>query len=43
MEGYYENGEFQMTRILNGDQTDWGGPYVGETPTLLHFSLGVRE
>ena len=43
MEGYYENGEFQMIRILNGDQTDWGGPYVGETPTLLHFSLGVRE
>ncbi|MDD2289858.1 MAG: DUF5597 domain-containing protein [Bacteroidales bacterium] len=43
MEGYYENGEFQMIRILNGDQTDWGGPYVGEIPTLLHFSLGVRE
>ena len=28
-EGYYEDGEFQMTRILNGDQTDWGGPYIG--------------
>lgn len=43
MEGYYEKGEFQMIRILNGDQTDWGGPYIGEIPTLLHFTLGVRE
>ncbi len=43
MEGYYENGEFQMIRVLNGDETDWGGPYIGEIPKLLHFKLGIRE
>jgi len=42
-EGYYENGKFQMIRILNGDETDWGGPYIGEKPTLLHFTLVTRE
>lgn len=41
-EGYYENGEFKMNRILNGDQTDWGGPAVGETPKLLHITLTTR-
>ena len=42
-EGYYENDEYQMIRILNGDETDWGGPYIGEKPTLLHFKLVTRE
>jgi len=42
-EGYYENGAFQMIRILNGDETDWGGPYFGEKPTLLHIKLVARE
>ena len=41
-EGYYENGEFQMLRILNGDKTDWGGPYIGEEPVLLHITLVIR-
>jgi hypothetical protein len=41
-EGYYENGEFQMIRVLNGDQTDWGGPYIGEVPNLLHITLVPR-
>ena len=41
-EGYYENGEFQMLRVLNGDQTDWGGPYIGDEPSLLHITLTVR-
>lgn len=41
-EGYYKNGEFQMTRVLNGDQTDWGGPYIGDEPSLLHITLTVR-
>jgi hypothetical protein len=42
-EGYYENGEFVMLRVLNGDQTDWGGPYIGDEPTVLHITLVVRE
>ena len=42
MEGYYENDEFQMIRVLNGDETDWGGPYIGEIPKLLHFKLVAR-
>jgi len=41
-EGYYEDGEFRMIRVLNGDQTDWGGPYVGDKPKLLHITLTTR-
>lgn len=41
-EGYYEDGEFQMTRLLNGDQTDWGGPYIGAEPPLLRIKLVAR-
>ncbi len=41
-EGYYEDGEFRMIRVLNGDQTDWGGPYVGDKPVLLRFTLITR-
>ncbi len=41
-EGYYENGEFQLLRELNGDETDWGGPYIGEEPSILHITLVTR-
>ncbi len=41
-EGRYENGEFKLLRILNGDETDWGGPRVGPVPTVLHVTLVVR-
>lgn len=41
-EGYYENGEFRLLRELNGDQTDWGGPYIGEDPSILQISLVTR-
>lgn len=41
-EGYYEDGEFRFVRVLNGDQTDWGGPYIGDEPVLLHITLTVR-
>ncbi len=41
-EGYYENGAFQLVRVLNGDQTDWGGPYIGDDPSLLHITLTTR-
>jgi hypothetical protein len=41
-EGRYENGEFKLLRILNGDETDWGGPHVGPVPTVLRVTLVVR-
>jgi hypothetical protein len=41
-EGYYENGEFRMIRVLNGDETDWGGPYISDRPALLHINITVR-
>jgi hypothetical protein len=41
-EGNYENGEFKLLRILNGDQTDWGGPRFGSSPIVLQTTLVVR-
>jgi hypothetical protein len=41
-EGCYENGEFRTRRVLNGDETDWGGPHIGGQPSLLHITLTVR-
>jgi hypothetical protein len=41
-EGRYENGAFKPLRILNGDETDWGGPRFGATPVLLQTTLIVR-
>ncbi|HTD41371.1 MAG TPA: DUF5597 domain-containing protein [Mucilaginibacter sp.] len=41
-EGYYKNGEFKLIRILNGDETDWGGPRFGSKPTVLQMSLVTR-
>jgi hypothetical protein len=41
-EGRYENGAFKSLRILNGDETDWGGPGFGATPTVLQATLLVR-
>lgn len=41
-EGKYENGKFKPIRILNGDETDWGGPGFGFTPTVLLTTLIVR-
>ena len=41
-EGYFENGTFKPLRILNGDETDWGGPGLGAVPTVLRVSLVVR-
>ena len=43
-EGFFnEDGEWEMIRVLNGDQTDWTGPYVGKQPTALRIKLYVRE
>ncbi|HZE85937.1 MAG TPA: DUF5597 domain-containing protein [Puia sp.] len=41
-EGQYENGAFKLLRILNGDETDWGGPRLGAAPTVLRATLIVR-
>jgi beta-galactosidase GanA len=41
-EGEYKNGAFSEKRILNGDETDWGGPRIGNTPILLHTTLITR-
>jgi hypothetical protein len=41
-EGNYENGTFKLLRILNGDETDWGGPRFGATPAVLQTTLIVR-
>jgi hypothetical protein len=41
-EGYYENGVFKLLRILNGDETDFGGPRIGAIPVVLRTTLVVR-
>ncbi len=41
-EGVYENGKFKLFRILNGDETDWGGPRIGTIPVVLHTTLITR-
>jgi len=41
-EGTYENGAFILRRLLNGDETDWGGPAFGATPSLLRVTLITR-
>ncbi len=41
-EGSFVDGQFQARRILNGDETDWGGPQFGSRPTVLRATLVVR-
>jgi hypothetical protein len=41
-EGWYDQGTFKSLRILNGDETDWGGPAIGDKPRVLQISLVVR-
>ena len=41
-EGTYSHGIFTPSRILNGDETDWGGPAFGPTPTLIRITLNTR-
>jgi hypothetical protein len=41
-EGKYENGNFKLLRIRNGDETDWGGPRCGAMPVVLHTTLIAR-
>jgi hypothetical protein len=41
-EGRFGEGQFKRLRILNGDETDWGGPQFGSSPSLLRATLVVR-
>lgn len=41
-EGRYQNGQFKAYRILNGDETDWGGPGFGDDPPVLQITLTTR-
>src|SRR6185312_3779256 len=41
-EGDYAGGDFKPRRILNGDETDWGGPAFGPNPVWLRISLVTR-
>ena len=38
-EGHFENGAFKLLRILNGDETEWGGPRIGAKPVVLQATL----
>ena len=40
-EGRYEQGKFVRSRILNGDQTDWGLQFTAK-PTVLRVTLYLR-
>jgi hypothetical protein len=39
-EGAYENGTFKFSRILNGDQTDWGLNFASD-PDVLRVSVAT--
>ncbi len=41
-EGSFNNGTFNPLRILNGDETDWGGPFFGTKAKLLQIELVAR-
>lgn len=41
-EGEYKNGSFHADRVLNGDETDWGGPKAGNVTKMLHITLVPR-
>ena len=41
-EGEYDNGVFKPSRILNGDETDWGGPGFSSKPAVIRATLIVR-
>jgi hypothetical protein len=41
-EGNFDDGSFRPRRILNGDETDWGGPAFGASPVWLRATLTTR-
>ena len=40
---YNEAGEWEMYRVLNGDESDWQGPYLGTEPGMLRIRVYARE
>ena len=41
-EGTFTDGQFHPSRILNGDETDWGGPLFSNAPVILQATLQLR-
>ena len=41
-EGSFADGVFHSRRILNGDETDCGGPAFGRSPRLIRITLNLR-
>lgn len=42
-EGEYDAaGQWVMRRVLNGDETDWTGPYIGSEPKMLRIKTYAR-
>ena len=41
-EGHFENNAFKSLRILNGDETDYGGPYFTDKPKVVQIALVLR-
>lgn len=43
-EGSFDaSGNWVASRVLNGDESDWTGPYVGAVPKVLHITVYARE
>lgn len=40
-EGTYNKGEWNMTRVWNGDQTDWGFNFGGKHPAVLRVTMST--
>lgn len=40
-EGTYNKGEWNMTRVWNGDQTDWGFNFGGKHPAVLRVVMST--
>lgn len=39
---YNEAGQWELNQVLNGDETDWTGPYIGSSPKMLHIKVYAR-
>lgn len=40
-EGVFENGKWKMTRVWNGDQTDWGFNFGNKYPAVLKVKMAT--
>lgn len=39
---YNADGQWVMKQVLNGDETDWTGPYIGSSPKMLRIKTYAR-